>query len=306
MNSDNMVGNSQLVLQLPRDAASEYPDGTEKKPLPVRSEPRHARNPQRRKRGFFSTLLLIIGELLMTAGIVIGLFVVWTIWWTNVVSNHALEQETIEIQEQFGELPPVKAAPAQAGEPPKVAPVGNGKTIGIIRIPAFGLDNQTPIKEGVDKWILDQGVFSHYEETAMPGEIGNFATAAHRDIYGSRLRDVHKLEAGMPVIVETQDAFLIYKILSYEIVTPKDVYTIAPDPFAAKSLGRAVVLFQHSIQRVAYSRLLHAIQSWLPHIAILFTLSLIIGPNVQMVYRRNCLIITLCKSLVRKAQTLQL
>lgn len=198
------------------------------------TEPRHIQQKKRKKRGFFSLLLQIIGELLLTVGIFLGLFVLWTIWWTNVTSGQVLDQEAVQIQKDFGEEPPVKPASAQEGAPPKVEPVGTGEAFAIMHIPAFGKDNQTPIKEGVDKWILDQGVFSHYKETAMPGDIGNFATAAHRDIYGARMRDVDKLEPGMPVVVETKDTFLIYKIIGSEIVNPTDVYTISPDPFIAK------------------------------------------------------------------------
>lgn len=198
------------------------------------NEPRHVQKESRKKRGFFSMLLQIIGELLLTAGIFLGLFVLWTAWWTNVTSGQVLDKEAVQIQKDFGEKPPEKPAPAQEGEPPKVEPVGKGEAFAIMRIPAFGLDNQTAIKEGTDKSILDQGVFSHYKDTAMPGDIGNFATAAHRDIYGARLRDVDKLKEGMPVVVETKDAFLVYKIIGSEIVDPTDIYTIEPDPFVAK------------------------------------------------------------------------
>lgn len=239
VDEEKNTDNAQFQLQLPNDTKIDEID-TEKDTkitlnnASVTKTPWHIRRRPQKKLSAVSILFQVIGELMITFGILIGLFILWTVWWSNLTAGNVLDQEATQIQQEFGELPPVKAAAPQEGNPPKVNPVKKGEAIGIIRIPAFGLDNQTAIKEGTDKWILDQGVFSHYPESAMPGDIGNFATAAHRDIYGARLRDVHKLEKGMPVIVETKDAFLVYKIISKEIVKPEDIYTIEPDPFAAK------------------------------------------------------------------------
>ncbi|XCB29116.1 class E sortase [Arcanobacterium hippocoleae] len=176
----------------------------------------------------------IVGELLITAGILIGLFVVWTVWWTNVVGEKAIKEEVVEIHEEYGEAPSIYAKP-QPGPPPEIAePKKIGETIGIIHIPDFGYDHQTAIKEGTDNWVLDQGVFSHYKGTAMPGAVGNFSTAVHREVRGARMKEVEILKEGSPIVVETKDTYLVYKIVSTEIVDPTDIYVIQPDPFAIK------------------------------------------------------------------------
>ena len=78
--------------------------------------------------------------------------------------------------------------------------------------------------------MLDKGAFGHYEGTAFPGEVGNFATAAHRQTYGAPMRDVDELEAGDPIILETKDAYLVYYMTESSIVSPGQVDVIAPDP----------------------------------------------------------------------------
>ncbi len=112
-----------------------------------------------------------------------------------------------------------------AAEQPEV-----GTPFGLVYIPrlrdkVWGL----PLVQGVGPDELAQGI-GHYVGTAMPGEIGNFATAGHRATHGEPLRDIDQLEKGDQVIVETSTDWFTYELDESKIVSPSDVWVIDPVP----------------------------------------------------------------------------
>ena len=52
---------------------------------------------QARSRKVLDVFLTIIGELLLTAGLLIGLFLVWQLWWTSIDANAKAEQTMTQI-----------------------------------------------------------------------------------------------------------------------------------------------------------------------------------------------------------------
>ncbi len=193
--------------------------------------------PVRKKPSLFNRILGIIGELLITAGLVIALFIVWQIWWTDIEANRDQAQAIEQLQMEYGVIDVEKLgiAPRQEGPPPEWgSEPAFGDTLGIMRIPAFGSDYGYTILNGTHMTeILDKGAFGRYEDSALPGQIGNFATAAHRQTYGAPMLHVAELQEGDAVVVETPETFLVYNIVSHQIVLPTEVWTIAPDPFMA-------------------------------------------------------------------------
>ena len=185
----------------------------------------------------FQRVLGVIGEILITAGVVIVLFIVWQVWYTDIAANRQ-QAEAIEVlQESFGGVVTADdgIAPRQEGEPPAwEGATEEGGTLGIMRIPRFGPDYGYTIQNGTHmERILDTGAFGRYEDTAYPGQIGNFAMAAHRQTYGAPMRDVADLEEGDAIVIETAETYLVYRFIAEEIVDPSAVWTIAEDPFAA-------------------------------------------------------------------------
>ncbi|VEI13361.1 class E sortase [Trueperella bialowiezensis] len=196
----------------------------------------HARAVTHKKQpSLFNRILGVIGELLITAGLVIVLFIVWQIWWTDIKANQAQNEKIIALQEEYGPTDATRIAPAQPGPPPEWDhEPGYGETLGIMRIPEFGYDYAYTIQNGTDMVeILDTGAFGRYEDTALPGQVGNFATAAHRQTYGAPMLHVDQLELGDKIVVERPNEFLVYSIVADEVVAPTDVWTIAADPFQA-------------------------------------------------------------------------
>ena len=118
--------------------------------------------------------------------------------------------------------------PRPAADP--VGQPGTGEAFAIVRIPAFGPDwQERPVFEGTSLALLEDGM-GHYEDAALPGQVGNFAVAGHRVTYGRPLNQIAELEPGDPIVVETEDAWFVYRMRSSTIVTPDRLDVVAPVP----------------------------------------------------------------------------
>lgn len=148
----------------------------------------------------------VFGELLITAGIVLGLFVAYSLWWTNVVANQEAQRDGNAVRELWEE------EPAEPGEPP-VYDAEEG--IGFLHVPEM-TGSEILVKEGIDLSILNGGVAGYYDtpvESAMPwDDEGNFSLAAHRDGHGAKFHNIHRLDEGDAIVFETRDTWYIYKV----------------------------------------------------------------------------------------------
>ncbi|MGB7817791.1 MAG: class E sortase [Ornithinibacter sp.] len=164
------------------------------------------------------------GELLVTAGALLLLFAAWQLWWTDVVADRAQEQTVATLEQDFAAAPPQQ----QTGDGVP-AELESGEAFAIVRIPRFGSDYARPVLEGTGREVLTEGV-GHYDGTAGPGEVGNFAMAGHRTTYGRPFHEIDTLELGDRVVVETSAEYSVYEVRESEIVPPTDVGVIGPVP----------------------------------------------------------------------------
>jgi sortase A len=107
---------------------------------------------------------------------------------------------------------------------------GHGQPIGVIYIPRFGADYSRPIIEGTSQDVLDTLGLGRYAGTAMPGAMGNFAVAGHRQTHGAVLDNIHTLVPGDKIYVQTADGFYTYVFRNQEIVLPDRTDVLAPVP----------------------------------------------------------------------------
>jgi sortase A len=84
--------------------------------------------------------------------------------------------------------------------------------LGVVEIPRLGISSV--VEEGVDSSTLWEAV-GHIPGTAMPGQNGNSALAAHRDTYFRGLGDV---EAGDLIVFRSPTANFRYRVESIKIV----------------------------------------------------------------------------------------
>ncbi|MFJ2935248.1 class E sortase [Streptomyces sp. NPDC087219] len=169
-----------------------------------------------------------VGELFITFGVVMLLFVTYQLWWTNILAG----QETDKAKEQIEDTWAKDDADKDDSEPGAFEP---GEGFAIMYIPK--LDVVVPVAEGINKAkVLDKGMVGHYAEgklkTAMPSDKqGNFAVAGHRNTHGEPFRYINRLKPGDPIVVETRNAYYTYEMASILPQTaPSNVSVIEPVP----------------------------------------------------------------------------
>lgn len=197
----------------------------------------------RRRRSFMA--VQVVGELLITFGVIAMLFVAWQLWWTNVeadaaqgvaVKQFVQEHQVPVAKDPAAAAPTDPAAPADPSAPvhPAAVPVGaapaHGEAIGVVYIPRFGADYSRPVIEGTSRDVIDTLGLGRYEGTAMPGAVGNFVMAGHRQTHGAVLDNIHMLVPGDKIYVQTADGFYTYVFRNQEIVLPDRMDVLAPVP----------------------------------------------------------------------------
>lgn len=167
-----------------------------------------------------------VGELLVTAGLVLLLFVSYQLVWTNFEANRAQDGVSDQIRDDW-------QRPAASGETGETGEVGRltdfGKGFAFMHIPRLGRSYSVPVVEGVALDDLAKGI-GHYPKTVLPGEVGNFAVAGHRATHGEPFAYLDEVRKGDAVVVETQEEWFVYVIDRTRIVQPTDTWVIAPVP----------------------------------------------------------------------------
>jgi sortase A len=112
--------------------------------------------------------------------------------------------------------------------------------------PRLETDYVRLVGEGT-KWhpVLNEIGIGHYTGTALPGEVGNFATAAHRGGFGGSYRNIHRFVEGDKVYVQTNEAWYTYRYLQTKIVKPDEIDVISPAPkslIGSKEGGRYMTM----------------------------------------------------------------
>ena len=192
---------------------------------------RHRAPGQSRAVRIFNGTLTGIGELLITAGLVVALFLCWQLWWTGIDANASAKAVATQFHEKQVESPR-KTGQKHYDAPPVMEQVGYGETIGMLVVPKwYGVtNNNMPIMEGTGSDVLDQAAAGHYTNTQQLGELGNFAIAGHRRTYGNSFRRIDLLQEGDEIIVSTAKTWYVFKVTGHELVQPEQVEVIAPVP----------------------------------------------------------------------------
>jgi sortase A len=176
------------------------------------------------------TVVRAVGEILITAGVVLFLFCAYQLFYTNVVANEAMRSEVAGLHKLWS-LPPARSAAPHA-----VAPFDSADSTGqtgtafaILHIPQLG-DKDIPVLQGTALDQLGRGV-GHYKDSAMPGQVGNFAVAGHRKTHGEPFRYLDEMRSGDLIVVETATTWYTYREDGDPfIVDPTDLAVVAPVP----------------------------------------------------------------------------
>ena len=144
------------------------------------------------------TIVGVVGELLITAGVVVGLFAVYTLFWTGVQTAQA----QTDLERALLRQPHSGADTAGRGsESTRPAQPQPGDPYAQIRIPALGESWAWVVVEGVDPDVLRDGP-GHYPGSADPGEIGNVAVAGHRATHGEPFARLDSVSPGDAILLQ--------------------------------------------------------------------------------------------------------
>ncbi|MGW6390579.1 class E sortase [Streptomyces sp. NPDC055103] len=186
-----------------------------------------------RARNRIAGIISVFGELLITAGLVLGLFVVYSLWWTNVLADRAADQDGAQVRDGWADSP--GALDTKDG-------------IGFLHVPAMSGD-EVLVKRGTTSGILNNGVAGYYTEpvkSALPqDDKGNFTLAAHRDGHGAKFHNIHKLKTGDAIVFESKDTWYVYKVYKTLPETTKynvDVLQPVPKESGKTKPGRYITL----------------------------------------------------------------
>ena len=150
----------------------------------------------------------IIGKLLLLVGILTIGTVVYTNYKTNQINKEFVREyknntKNIDTKKDEYEI---------------------GDVIGVLNIPKINLE--VAIKRGITNEILKDSV-GHFENTAMPGEYGNFSVAGHRAYTTNKFfSKLDEVEIGDELKVLFENKTHKYVVNSIEVVTPDKVEVI--------------------------------------------------------------------------------
>lgn len=165
----------------------------------------------------------MLGDLLITAGLVIALFAVYELFYTGAYTSSAQSQLRRDLISTWG-APTSPSVPASRPSAPKI-----GDGVAILRIPRLGADYVKVIVQGVQVKDLRKGP-GHYPQTALPGGVGNFVVSGHRTTYGSPFGSLDRLRTRDPIVLETREGWYVYRVTGREIVAPTAIEVTAPVP----------------------------------------------------------------------------
>jgi sortase A len=159
-----------------------------------------------------------IGELCITAGVVVLLFVAYELWGTGAYTQSQQHKLGTELNRSWATGGKVTTERVQ---------LGHG--LALMRIPRLGKGFHYVVIEGVSIADLRKGP-GHYPGTAMPGQIGNFVVSGHRTTYLAPFNRLGELRDGDQILIDTRARQYVYKVTGMKVVQPSDLTVTAPVP----------------------------------------------------------------------------
>ncbi|MFG2101583.1 class E sortase [Micromonospora echinaurantiaca] len=168
----------------------------------------------------------VTGEVLITFGLVVLLFAGYEVWGKSAIVDAHQNDLSQQLAQAWGpDGDPTVAPSASASPTAKPKPPVQGKPIAGLYIPK--LDKNWVVVEGVTQKDIRYAP-GHYPTSAMPGQVGNFSVAGHRN--RATFWRLDELHDGDAIVVEDKNTWYVYKVTRNHIVKPTQVEVVAPVP----------------------------------------------------------------------------
>ncbi len=173
------------------------------------------------------SIRVVVGSALVVAGVATA---AWGYWGTMAQDNILAGEQQQNAQDFVQPSAAASAKPEQKFVDPDDANT-LADIFGRIYIPRIEEKYVRLVAEGT-RWhpVLNEIGIGHYTKTQMPGEVGNFAVAAHRGGFGGAFRDIHRIKTGDHIYVETSEAWYDYEYRQTLIVEPTQIDVIDKVP----------------------------------------------------------------------------
>lgn len=170
---------------------------------------------------------------MITAGVIILLFVAYQLLGTNLTEEH----NQSKLAKQFNAAV-TAAKDSSSSDDSTIGPTVNtppGGAIDHLVIPKIGVNRY--VVQGTDEDDLTRGP-GHYVNTVFPGEDGNSAIAGHRTTYGAPFFNINELTTGdLIYITNLAGKKFTYKVSQPPlVVSPNDTAVLNPTPYARLTL----------------------------------------------------------------------
>jgi sortase A len=197
----------------------------------------------------------VLGVSLLALGVLIAGFVVYQYYapsGTDRDNQHSAE----DLLHDWGKAAPVPTtaptSPTTLADGTSEPSVAAGKAFGVIRIPAIKVIS--PLGQGVGSAVLRKGV-GHYLSSALPGQVGNFATAGHVccRASGQPYKHIGALKTGDLIVVDTASATYTYQVTpmpqcsglagpnGHTLVKPDRIDVISANPCTKSQASRKLM-----------------------------------------------------------------
>jgi sortase A len=171
----------------------------------------------------------VVGELLISVGVGILLFVAWELWGTGLYTAQQQDRLGQELDRKI-EAAAERPGHTDAGPPRGFAPAP-GDPVFRMSIPAIRVT--AVVVEGVDTRDLRKGP-GHYPscrpgfahplctdfQEVWPGERGRVVVSGHRTTYGAEFNRIDQLKRGDEIRIESEWGRFVYDVTRQQIVQP--------------------------------------------------------------------------------------
>ncbi len=192
----------------------------------------------RKRSNFFA----IAGWAFLGVGLLIGLFLVYQLFVTDLLNSRTQAAADDELAIVLAERRDDLVVPSTTTT---TTPSSTTTSLQVVELPELQVEPEVPVGEpfarliidrieldavifeGVDRTTLKSGP-GHMPGTPLPGQPGNAVISGHRTTYGRPFYDLDQLVAGDEIEVETALGISTYAVRDILIVAPTDVWVVDP------------------------------------------------------------------------------